>query len=317
MRCYLLKFLSASAVALFVGSASVSMAATVVRFETVLGNFDVQLYDATMPRTVTNFLNYVTSNRYDGTAVHRNSDTSDPVLRDFVIQGGGYSFVEHSPVIQFNNVLTDAPISDEPGGGVAGPSNLRGTIAMAKSGPNTVTSQWFINQGNNSFLDNPARADGGFSAFGTVLGSGMTVVDAIGDLPLPTDFGFSIGSPFGELPLRNFSGTSINDIRVTNTVTVTKIRVLNLTPGDFDRNGQVNAADLAILKTNFGMTSGAFVDKGDADMDGDVDGADLIAWQRRVGTNNVPIGAVPEPTSAVLGAGGILWLLARRRNAAR
>ena len=97
---------------------------------------------------------------------------------------------------------------------------------MAKSGPDTVTSQWFINQGDNSFLDDPMRTDGGFSAFGEVLGDGMTVVDAIGDLPLPTDFGFAIGPPFSELPLRNFNGNLIEDVRVANTVAVNSISVV-------------------------------------------------------------------------------------------
>lgn len=202
---------------------------TIVRFETVEGSFDVELYDDLMPRTVANFLSYVESGRYDGSVVHRAADTSDPVLRDFVIQGGG--FFLHDPVppatiISFSNVPTDAQIDDEPGGGVAGPSNLRGTIAMAKSGPDTVTSQWFINQGDNSFLDDPLRPDGGFSAFGVVLGDGMTVVDAIGDLPLPGDFGIAIGAPFGELPLRNFSGDSLEDIREIHTVVVTSISVV-------------------------------------------------------------------------------------------
>jgi MYXO-CTERM domain-containing protein len=142
----------------------------------------------------------------------------------------------------------------------------------------------------------------------------MTVVDAIGDLPLPPDFGFSIGSPFNDLPLRNFSGTSINQVRVANTVTVTQVKVLNLTPGDFDRNGNVNAADLTILKSNFGLATGALLDKGDADMDGDVDGRDFLLWQRNVGATTTPISGVPEPGAAALTAIGTLTLWRRRRH---
>jgi len=210
--------------------ASVEVAArTVVRFDTVEGSFDVELYDDLMPRTVANFLVYVEGGRYDGSVVHRNSDVSDPTPRDFVIQGGG--FFLHDPVppdtiITTSSVVTDPAINDEPGGGVPGPSDLRGTIAMAKSGPNTATGQWFINQGDNSFLDDPQRTDGGFSAFGVVLGEGMTVVDAIGDLPLPPAFGFGILTPFNDLPLRNFSGDSIDDIREIHTVVVRSISLV-------------------------------------------------------------------------------------------
>lgn len=280
--------------------------ATIVRFDTVMGSFDIQMFDTQMPITVQNFLSYVYADRYDGTVVHRNSDTSDPVLRDFVIQGGGYYLHDPTPPnpssnITFSSVTLNPAIADEPGGGIPGPSNLRGTIAMAKSGPNTVTSQWFINQGNNSFLDSPARSDGGFSAFGMVLGNGMTVVDAIGDLPIPSNFGFSIGSPFNDIPLRNFTGSAINHVRVANTVTVNSISVLNLPTGDFDRNGSVNSADLLILQTGYGLTSGAFLDDGDADMDGDVDGRDFLLWQRNFGDSTPLIAtiAVPEPSSSV------------------
>jgi peptidyl-prolyl cis-trans isomerase A (cyclophilin A) len=309
--------------AMAIGAAPTALrAATIVRFQTVMGNFDIQLFDATMPRTVTNFLHYVNEDTYDNSVVHRNSDTNDGSgTRDFVIQGGGYYLTDPVPpntIMSAGSVVTIAPIADEPGGGVAGPSNLRGTIAMAKSGPNTVTSQWFINQGNNSFLDNPARSDGGFSAFGAVLGNGMSVVDAIGDLPLPSDFGFAIGAPFNDLPLRDFSGSNINQVRVANTVTVQSVRVLTLNPGDFDRNGQVNGADLAILRANFGLATGALVDRGDADMDGDVDGRDLLLFQRNVGKVNAPLSAVPEPAAAALAAAGITALgsLRRRRPAA-
>jgi peptidyl-prolyl cis-trans isomerase A (cyclophilin A) len=303
-------------------SPSAVRADSIVRFNTVMGSFDIQLLDDTMPRTVLNFLNYVSSGRYSGTVVHRNSDSYDSSLgayRDFVIQGGGYSLhdpVSPQTVITYSSVTTDPAIADEPGGGIAGPSNLRGTIAMAKSGPNTVTSQWFINQGDNSSLDSPSRSDGGFSAFGMVLGNGMSVVDAIGDLPLPTDFGFSIGSPFNDLPLRNFSGTSISQIRVANTVTVNSVTLMTFAAGDFDRNNLVNAADRAILLANYGLTQGAYFDDGDADMDGDVDGHDFLLWQRTFGQTSLTaaISTVPEPASLTL-AVFACGLLLRRSSA--
>jgi cyclophilin family peptidyl-prolyl cis-trans isomerase len=276
--------------------------ATIVHFETSLGNFDLRLYDTAMPRTVANFLHYVQTSEYNGSVVHRNS-------KNFVIQGGGYYLQDPVPpntTITYSQVSTIAPIADEPGGGVAGISNLRGTIAMAKSGPNTVTSQWFINEGNNSILDSPTRADGGFAAFGAVLGNGMTVVDAIGGLPIPTDFGFSIGSPFNELPLRNFSGNSISQIRVANTVTVSQVRVLNYLAGDYDFNGTVNQADYTVWRSTLGSTTNAAAD---GNGNGKVDAADYVLWRKTLGQSGGP-GAgsgsgldsfgIPEPSSAAL-----------------
>jgi peptidyl-prolyl cis-trans isomerase A (cyclophilin A) len=306
--------------ALLLLSCATTAQCTIVRFETVMGNFDLRLFDAAMPRTVTNFLHYVTNNKYNGTVVHRNSDTTDTVggpLRDFVIQGGGYKLADPVPpatVMSASSVQTIAPIADEPGGGVAGPSNLRGTIAMAKSGPNTVTSQWFINQGNNSFLDNPARSDGGFSAFGAVLGTGMSVVDAIGDLPLPPDFGFAIAPPFNDLPLRNFSGNSINQVRVQNTVTVTKVSVRNLPAGDYDFNGTVNAADYNIWKSTFGSRTNAAAD---GNGNGVVDAADYTVWRNTFGATSgvgTSDGGVPEPLSCLLLISGAMLLSLKLRR---
>ena len=74
-------------------------------------------------------------------------------------------------------------------------SNTRGILTFAKSSvPDSRTTQVFINLVNNSGLD-----EMGFSPFGEVL-SGMDVVDAIALVPR-----FDAGSPFSELPLRNYT----------------------------------------------------------------------------------------------------------------
>ncbi|MDC0936022.1 peptidylprolyl isomerase [Pirellulales bacterium] len=299
------------------GSTFAATGGTVVRFDTVEGSFLVELFDDEMPRTAANFLGYVNTQRYDGSVIHRNSDSPVNSGIDFVVQGGGF-FLHDPPSgvgnVSFTQVPTDSPIADEPGGGVEGPSNIRGTIAMAKSGPNTVTSQWFVNQKDNSFLDTITPSTGGFAAFGEVLHDGMVVVDRIGDLPIPFDFGFDPGSPFTDLPLRNFSGDSTDDVREVHTVVVSGIYVF----ADFNHNTVVTGADLDILERHFGTIDATF-NEGNSDFDGDVDGKDFLRWQRTAGmstpsTNPPSVSAAPEPTAAVLAALAAAGLAMCRRR---
>ncbi len=73
-------------------------------------------------------------------------------------------------------------------------------------------------------------------------------------------------------------------------------------PGDFNMDGQVNGADLAVWKANIGLASGALFRQGDADRDGDVDGADFLAWQTaaRAAAAAGAQTAIPEPAAGVL-----------------
>jgi cyclophilin family peptidyl-prolyl cis-trans isomerase len=158
----------------------------VVRFTGNGGEeFDLELFGAETPLTVRNFLNYVESGRYDASIIHRS-------VPGFVIQGGG--FMWNGTTTQA--VETDAAVANEPG-----ISNLRGTVAMAKVGgnPNSATSQWFINLGNNSA--NLDAQNGGFTVFGRMLGNGMAEADRIAAFPRYNATGF-LGGAFGELPLR-------------------------------------------------------------------------------------------------------------------
>ncbi len=159
-------------------------AGTVVRFATVLGDFEVELDDAAAPRTVANFLSYLRRGDYNSSFFHRS-------VPGFVLQGGGFTLRGN----QVFTVTPEAPVPNEPG-----ISNLRGTLAMAKLGglPDSATCQWFINLGDNSGnLDNQ---NGGFTVFGRVLGTGMAVVDALAAAPAYNASAI-LGSPFSELPL--------------------------------------------------------------------------------------------------------------------
>jgi peptidyl-prolyl cis-trans isomerase A (cyclophilin A) len=155
------------------------MASTIVAFNTTLGSFNVSLDDAVASATVANFLQYVQSGAYSGTVVHRS-------VPGFVIQGGGFN-------ADFSALATMAPIAYE-----QGLSNVRGTLAMARTSDlNSATSQWFINTANNLSLD-PAK----YAAFGTVLGEGMKVVDAIAALPIYNLSNFA-GGLFTDVPLHD------------------------------------------------------------------------------------------------------------------
>ena len=98
------------------------------------------------------------------------------------------------------------------------------------------------------------------------------------------------------------SGMTV-DLHLTGAVHANSTFFVALTgvPGDFDQDGDVDAADLPVFKSHYGQASGATAATGDADADGDVDGNDFLVWQRNVGTRPPLPGvtAVPEPAAAV------------------
>ncbi len=185
--------------------------ATVVRMETLLGTFDIDLFEDATPLTVANFLEYMNAGDYDGSIVHRSALTQ--LGAPFVIQGGGF-FLDGDAIAEIPEL---DPVMNEPG-----ISNLRGTIAMAKlsGGPdpeNSATSQWFFNLGDNSFLDGQ---NGGFTVFGEVLGDGMDVVDAIAGLQR---WNASLLNPaLDEIPLIDYSGVGpiTGDLVLVTSVTL-------------------------------------------------------------------------------------------------
>ncbi len=134
---------------------------TKILIETTEGNFVIELY-SDMPITSRNFEKLVREGFYDRTIFHR-------VIEGFMIQGGDPT-----------GTGTGGPgykIKDE---FVSGHSNLRGTISMANSGPNTGGSQFFINLIDNTYLDyNKAPLTSKHPIFGEVV-EGMDVIDKIG-----------------------------------------------------------------------------------------------------------------------------------------
>jgi peptidyl-prolyl cis-trans isomerase A (cyclophilin A) len=126
------------------------------RFTTTKGDFVVEVTRAWSPRGADRFYNLVKYHFFDGAAFFR-------VLEGFVVQFG------ISPRSDVSQVWENAKIDDDP----VTQSNTRGMLTFATSGPNTRTTQLFINLGNNANLDSM-----GFSPFGKVT-SGMEVIDKL------------------------------------------------------------------------------------------------------------------------------------------
>jgi peptidyl-prolyl cis-trans isomerase A (cyclophilin A)/peptidyl-prolyl cis-trans isomerase B (cyclophilin B) len=143
-----------------------------VDVRTNVGTIRLELYPGKAPKTVENFLQYVRDGHYNGTVFHR-------VIDGFMIQGGGFEG-------SFKQKPTRPSIPNEAQPAVkAGLTNTVGTIAMARTAdPNSATAQFFINLGDNAFLNwGDPRSDGnGYAVFGKVV-SGMDVVTKIAKTP--------------------------------------------------------------------------------------------------------------------------------------
>jgi peptidyl-prolyl cis-trans isomerase B (cyclophilin B) len=128
------------------------------------GDITLLLDAASAPKTVENFLRYVRDGHYDNTVFHR-------VIDGFMIQGGGMEpGMKQKP--------TRAGVVNEADNGL---KNTRYTVAMARtSDPHSATAQFFINVGDNSFLDHtaPTAQGWGYCVFGQVV-AGQDVVDRV------------------------------------------------------------------------------------------------------------------------------------------
>lgn len=139
-------------------------------FTTNKGIIELELFEDTMPITVGNFIELAEKSFYNGVKFHR-------VIEGFMIQSG-------DPISKTNEFLrygTGGPGYSIPDEHVKGQylSNVRGTIAMANSGPNSGGSQFFINVADNTPLDfDKEPLSSKHPVFGRVL-RGMEVVDTI------------------------------------------------------------------------------------------------------------------------------------------
>ena len=128
------------------------------------GVITLELDAAKAPKTVANFLNYVTKGHYANTVFHR-------VIPGFMVQGGGFEpGMKQKP--------TDGEIENEANNGL---KNDNYTVAMARTNaPHSASSQFFINVADNGFLNHtaPNPSGWGYAVFGKVV-AGADVVDKI------------------------------------------------------------------------------------------------------------------------------------------
>jgi peptidyl-prolyl cis-trans isomerase A (cyclophilin A) len=141
-----------------------------VKFTTTKGDFTISVTRAWAPLGADRFYNLVRHHFYDNTSFFR-------ALKGFVVQWG---ISAYPPVTA---AWEHAPIKDDP----AVQSNLKGYVTYAMGGPNTRTTQLFINLVDNNRLDGM-----GFAAFGQVT-EGMDVVESLYT-------GYGEGAPSGQGP---------------------------------------------------------------------------------------------------------------------
>ena len=248
---------------------------------------NLKLFDTIAPLTVSNFLKYVNDTtteggNYNNSFIHRKANSPQ------VIQGGGFLF---DPDLNGGSFTYDSIADTYPGGfqrvirDVAvdnefSLSNLRGTIAMAKTPGdiNSATSEWFINLVDNSFLDS---SEGGFTVFGEVIGNSIQLVDDIAVISVFNKL--DIHPALGELPLISYNGTDpvqqsnlawletvepvmnitadidFGNVIIGDTVqrdiTIENIRILDLVNGSDVVIG--NIADLDPVDSPFSIVSGS------------------------------------------------------------
>jgi cyclophilin family peptidyl-prolyl cis-trans isomerase len=185
----------------------------IVQFTTVSGRFNVELFTNGAPRHAANFLTYANARAYDNTIfshIARNGNVAA------TIQGGVFVAAVPPTIVPQN-----PPVELE-----YGIPNTRGTLAAARgTDPNSARSEWFFNLQDNVAALGPGPQGPGYSVFGRVLGTGMTIVDALAAFPT---FSFA-NTPFTQIPLRNV-GANQTTLTLNNYIVLNSVRPIPLYP---------------------------------------------------------------------------------------
>ena len=159
----------------------------IIIIHTTEGDITLHLDGKRAPLTVEKFVKLIKSDYFDKSIFHR-------VIKNFMVQGGGFDK-------DMNDLESSDTIPNESGNGL---SNLRGTIAMARtSEPHSANAQFFINTKDNRSL-NPKSGRWGYAVFGTVI-EGMEVVDKISKKPTGPKGRFTSDVPIETVLIKNIS----------------------------------------------------------------------------------------------------------------
>jgi cyclophilin family peptidyl-prolyl cis-trans isomerase len=311
----MLKRLSAAAAfLLFIHSGAI---AQTMRFTTNVGSFDIVLnptHDPNLQPLVDNIVAYAGLGKYGFSAVNRAADGNPGTSDDFVLQMGSFLGFPRVPELWAANLGTQSidplkPVTTDANGDgqvdFSTLSNTRGTVSLAlQSGnPNSGTSSFFVNLGDNSFLDSQ-----GFVPFAQI--DNMAPIDQIMQLA-QRDVSGVIGQQ-GNLALTDVPLASDGEI-----VVVTAVQVLDPT---FSFTGPIANALAAQANATSAAAATALINASQQSESSDSSSAALMSEEPPATTPPTTISggitqvAVPEPTAALLGLLGAFGAFAAVRK---
>lgn len=276
--------------------------AQTMRFETSVGSFDMVLNptgDANLQPIVDNIVAYIGLGRYHHTVINRADE-------GFVLQMGSFLGFPSTPN-DFLGLLQeirrlDPVVVDANGDGqvdFSALSNTRGTVSLALSsgGPNTGTSSFFVNLGDNSSLNSQ-----GFVPFARI--NDMTTVDRIMDLERTNLTGNPSDLTFGDVPLTEQD----------RLVILKSVRVLQAAP-EFSFTGPIAAAleQEAANQAAEAQAAAAMLEAPQAALaatESLIEGADSAIVPESIPSS----GGVPEPAAGVLALIALAAASRRRRR---
>jgi cyclophilin family peptidyl-prolyl cis-trans isomerase len=299
------------------GSATAQTARN-VRFTTNVGTFDMLLNptnDPDLQPLVDNLVAYIGLGRYHFTAVNRAVESGPGAADDFVLQMGGFNgFLPtpelwpslHTPVSPLSPVVVDADNNGQVD--FTAQSNVRGTVSLAlqQGRPNSGTSSFFINLGDNSsILDSQ-----GFVPFARIQNmSTITEIMRLMQTDLSQEVGQDGNPAFSDVPLTA-------DRRL---VVVTDVDVIGADEG-FSFVGPIATALQLAARGSNSATSSSLADGSSSSM---------LSQESLLAENSLPpvsggeiappavgVTAVPEPATVALSLLGIFatFMAGRRRN---